>query len=150
MKAFCCLNATARDFAKFGLLFLNEGDWQGKQIVSKEWVKQATTYDRPKNNFIYTYQWWTNRSYDSLGSPGFDLSQMHDTISYQGQSYYRYPDEDFMADGHLGQYIYVNPEQRIVIVRLGTKSGKIEPGWSQYMQWIARKNGIKPEPIESD
>ena len=150
MKAFCCLNATARDFAKFGLLFLNEGDWQGKQIVSKEWVKQATTYDRPKNNFIYTYQWWTNRSYDSLGSPGFDLSQMHDTISYQGQSYYRYPDEDFMADGHLGQYIYVNPEQRVVIVRLGTKSGKIEPGWSQYMQWIARKNGIKPEPIESD
>jgi len=148
MKAFCCLNATARDFAKFGLLFLNEGNWNGNQIVSKEWVKQATTYDRPKNNFIYTYQWWTNRSYDSLGTPGFDVSQMHDTVSWNGTDYYRYPDEDFMADGHLGQYIYVNPEQKMVIVRLGKKSGKISPGWGEYMQWIARKNGVNPEPIE--
>ena len=149
MKAFCCLNATARDFAKFGLLFLNEGSWQGRQVVPKEWVKQATTYDRPKNNFIYTYQWWTNRSYDTLGTPGFDVKQMHDTVDYNGKSYYRYPDEDYMADGHLGQYIYVNPEQKMVIVRLGKKSGKITPGWSQYMQWIARKNGIDPEPIEN-
>ena len=150
MKAFCCINATARDFAKFGLLFLNEGNWNGKQIVSKEWVRQATTFERPKNNFIYTYQWWTNRSYDSLGSPGFDVTQMHDTITYQGKDYYRYPDEDFMADGHLGQYIYVNPEQRIVIVRLGKKSGKTRPGWDKYMQWIARKNGINPEPVNKE
>lgn len=148
MKAFCCLNATARDFAKFGLLFLNEGNWNGNQIVSEDWVKKATTYDRVKNNFVYTYQWWTNRSYDSLGTPGFDVTQMHDTVSWQGKDYYRYPDEDFMADGHLGQYIYVNPKQKIVIVRLGKKSGKISPDWGNYMQWIARKNGVDPEPVE--
>ena len=150
MKAFCCINATARDFAKFGLLFLNEGNWNGKQIVSKEWVREATTFDKPKNNFIYTYQWWTNRSYDSLGTPDFDVTQMHDTITYQDQEYYRYPDEDFMADGHLGQYIYVNPDQKIVIVRLGKKSGKTRPGWGKYMQWIARKNGINPEPVDKE
>lgn len=134
MKAFCCINATARDFAKFGLLFLNNGQWEGKQVVSAKWVEQATTYDRPKNNFVYTYQWWTNRSYDTLGTPGFDITRMHDTTTYQGKSYYRYPDEDYIADGHLGQYIYVNPDQKIVIVRLGKASGKISPGWKSYLQ----------------
>ena len=150
LKAFCCLNAVARDFAKFGLLFLNNGRWQEKQVVPQAWVKAATTYDRPKNNFAYTYQWWSNNSYDSLETPGFDTSQLHDTVTYNGKSYYRYPDEDFMAEGHLGQFIYVNPEQRMVIVRLGKKEGNISPKWGEYLQWIARKNGVDPEALETD
>ncbi|MEM6642569.1 MAG: serine hydrolase [Bacteroidota bacterium] len=148
MKAFCCLNATARDFAKFGLLFLNEGRWNGQQIVPQEWVRKATTYDRAKNGFRYTYQWWNNVSYDSIGNSEFDVTQLHDTITWRDQDYYRYPDEDFMANGHLGQYIYVNPKHKVVIVRLGEKPGKITPGWGSYMQWIARRNGVDPIPVE--
>ena len=147
MKAFCCLNATARDFARFGLLILNNGNWNGRQIVPEAWVKEATTYDRPKSNFAYTYQWWTNRSYDSLGTPGFNTRQVHDTITYSDKSYFRHPDEDFMAEGHLGQFIYINPDQNMVIVRLGKSTGKISPSWGKYLQWIARKNGVNPEPV---
>ena len=53
-KAFCCLNATTHDFAKLGRLFLNNGNWNGKQIVSAQWVKKATqpdTTDAGKFNF---------------------------------------------------------------------------------------------------
>ena len=39
LRAFCCMNLTARDYAKFGRLFLNKGNWQGKQLVSKDWPK---------------------------------------------------------------------------------------------------------------
>jgi len=43
IKSFCCLNARARDFAKFGRLYLNDGNWNGKQIVPVEWVKRSET-----------------------------------------------------------------------------------------------------------
>jgi len=89
VKAFCCLNAKMRDFAKFGRLYLNQGNWQGKQLVPKDWVAMSAHSD-PKNSYQYSYQWWQN---PEVG--------------------------DFMAEGILGQYIYVNPAQQIVIVRLG-------------------------------
>ncbi len=147
MKAFCCLNATARDFAKFGLLYLNNGNWQGKQLVPEAWVAESTTYDRAKNHFNYTYQWWTNRSVDSLNTPGFVPPIVHDTVTMNGKQYFRYPDEDYFAEGHLGQFIYVNPKQRMVIVRLGKNYGGVQPDWNDYMQWIARKNGVQKEAL---
>ncbi len=45
--AFSCLNATLRDFGRFGLMFLNHGKWNGKQIVPAEWIEHATTPDSP-------------------------------------------------------------------------------------------------------
>ncbi len=57
-KTFCCLNARARDFAKLGRLYLNNGNWNGKQIVSSEWVKESTT--PTPGNEGYTNQWWLN------------------------------------------------------------------------------------------
>ena len=56
-KTFCCINARARDFSKLGRLYLNKGNWNGKQIVSKEWVEASTTPD-PNNVNYYKYQWW--------------------------------------------------------------------------------------------
>ncbi len=58
-KTFCCVNARARDFAKIGRLFLNKGNWNGKQIVSKEWVELSTTPDTLEGGVpYYKYQWW--------------------------------------------------------------------------------------------
>ncbi|HZW77431.1 MAG TPA: serine hydrolase [Flavobacteriaceae bacterium] len=95
-KTFCCLNARARDFAKIGRLYLNKGNWNGKQIVSEKWVENSTMVDTSDGSSKrYQYQWW-------LPSP----------------------DGDFMAQGILGQYIYVNPKSNVVIVRLGKKDGK--------------------------
>lgn len=97
-KTFCCLNARARDFAKIGRLYLNKGKWNSKQIVSEEWVKQSTKIDTSQGSaWYYQYQWWLP--------------------SQTG---------DFMAQGILGQYIYVHPEKNLVIVRLGRNQGKAD------------------------
>lgn len=98
-KAFCCLNARARDYAKIGRLYLNKGNWNGQQIVSQEWVEKSTVIDTAEGSVdYYQYQWW-------MPTPG----------------------EDFMANGHLGQYIYVHPAKELIIVRLGKNYGN--GGW---------------------
>lgn len=110
-KGFCCINARARDFAKIGRLYLNKGNWNGEQIVPEEWVERSTKVDTTyKSASYYQYQWWQG--------PG---------------------DQDFYANGILGQYIYVNPELNIVAVRLGKKTGGV--GWSGFMRMLAESYG---------
>lgn len=100
-KTFCCINARARDYAKIGRLFLNKGNWNGKQIVSEAWVAQSTAVDYKEGSVAYyQYQWWLPTT-----------------------------NGDYMAQGILGQYIYVNPDKDIIIVRLGKKEGDTD-WWS--------------------
>jgi CubicO group peptidase (beta-lactamase class C family) len=56
-KAFCCLNATARDYARFGRLYLKKGEWEGKQIIASEWVERSVSPSVPGQSW-YSYQWW--------------------------------------------------------------------------------------------
>jgi CubicO group peptidase (beta-lactamase class C family) len=53
-KSFCCLQARTIDFAKFGRLYLNKGNWEGNQIVSRAWVEQSTHTDPSKIADIIT------------------------------------------------------------------------------------------------
>jgi hypothetical protein len=97
-KTFCCLNARARDFAKIGRLYKNKGNWNGKQIVSQRWVEESTKLDTSEGSAnFYQYQWWLPT-----------------------------PNEDFMAEGILGQFVYVNPTKDLIIVRLGKNEGKAD------------------------
>ena len=97
-KTFCCLNARARDFAKIGRLYKNKGNWNGKQIVSQKWVEESTKLDTSEGSAnFYQYQWWLPT-----------------------------PNKDFMAEGILGQFVYVNPTKDLIIVRLGKKEGKAD------------------------
>lgn len=97
-KTFCCLNATAHDFAKFGRLYLNKGRWDEKQIVPESWVKRSNTIDTTQGAaWYYQNQWWLNNPRE----------------------------KDYCAIGFLGQYIYVNPKKNIVIVRLGKTEGGV-------------------------
>jgi CubicO group peptidase (beta-lactamase class C family) len=106
-KTFCCINARARDFAKFGRLYLNKGNWDGKQLISKDWVTNSTKIDTTAGSVpYYQYQWWIP--------------------SRTG---------DFMAIGILGQYVYVNPAKNLIIVRLGKKEGGVN--WWSTMTKIA-------------
>jgi len=101
-KAFCCLNARARDFARIGRLYLDKGNWNGKQIVSEAWVRNSTKLDTANASPpYYQYFWWLPSS--------------------RG---------DFMATGKLGQYIYVYPKENLIIVRLGRKPGDVD--WSGF------------------
>lgn len=107
-KTFCCINARARDFAKIGRLYLNKGKWNGKQIVSEKWVEESTKVDtRDGSVSFYQYQWWLP--------------------STTG---------DFMAEGILGQYIYVNPSKNMVIVRMGKNNGRVN--WSDLFKLLVK------------
>lgn len=68
------LNITPRDMAKLGYLFLNQGTWDGKQIVSSRWVQAATTRHIDTDGELgYGYQWWiypTHNAYAALGRYG--------------------------------------------------------------------------------
>jgi len=111
------ITARAIDFLKFGLLFLNNGNWHGKQLIHEHWVAESTQRDsldskRSKTfyyrdmrlyNMYYKYFWW-----------GFSKSDN------------KY---DFFALGNLGQYIYVCPSKNLVICRFGKDYGKIHRGW---------------------
>jgi CubicO group peptidase (beta-lactamase class C family) len=89
-KTFCGIGATAIDYAKIGRLYLNKGNWNGKQLVPEVWVKDSWTYKNPVyKQRSYCYQWW-------------------------GES-----DSQFVADGHNGQYIFTDTKKKIVIIRLG-------------------------------
>lgn len=106
-KTFCCLNARARDFAKIGRLYLNKGRWMDEQIVAQSWVEQSTRVDTSQGSaWFYQYQWWLP--------------------SRSG---------DFMAEGILGQYIYVNPNKNLIIVRLGRSNGKAN--WERLFTSLA-------------
>lgn len=90
---YCCVDMTSRDFARFGLLYMNNGEWNGEQIVPSEWVQRSL---RPGLNPEYGYQWWLSGATDS-----------------------RLPADTFSAIGHDGQYIYVIPSLQLVVVRNG-------------------------------
>jgi|WetSurMetagenome_2_1015567.scaffolds.fasta_scaffold20089_5 CubicO group peptidase (beta-lactamase class C family) len=92
VKAFCCINARAVDFAKFGILYLNRGIWGSDTIVPPSWVDESLKI--------------SNNSIDSQGYP----YAYHWRVLTNG---------DFFAKGVLGQFIYVSPSRNVVIVRMG-------------------------------
>ncbi len=103
-KSFCCFHTTARDAARFGRLMLNKGYWNGKQLVSKEYIEEAMT---PAS---YLKDQWGK---DPLSYYGFQTWIM----DYKGEKcpYFR---------GMLGQYIIAIPSKNAIVVRLGHKRSK--------------------------
>jgi CubicO group peptidase (beta-lactamase class C family) len=97
-KSFCCFYSNARDFARFGKLYLDSGMWNGKQLVSKQYVRESLTpaqLDFTGNELnCYGYQWWITEE------RGHHI---------------------FYCRGLNGQYIVVIPDQKIIFVRLGNK-----------------------------
>jgi hypothetical protein len=116
-KTFCCINATAIDYAKIGRLYLNKGNWNGKQIVPEKWIEQTTKIDTLNGSLKdYQYNWYLNS------------------------------DKSFYTIGYKGQHIYIDPDNELVIVRLGKIQGKIKVGnkrgnfgWNNFFKIISRK-----------
>ncbi|MHA2297264.1 MAG: serine hydrolase [Candidatus Hodarchaeales archaeon] len=75
-----------RSLAKFGNLFLNNGTWNGKQVISKEWIIASTTYKVSSSYQQYGYQWWILEEFGGYGAAGLD-----------------------------GHYIFILPEQDMVV-----------------------------------
>jgi CubicO group peptidase (beta-lactamase class C family) len=116
------LNGRAIDFAKLGQLFLDNGRWDGKQVISKQWVRTSTAPDpsdqRPFLSYAdwkaaggyYKYMWWGMRT--------------------PGGGYY------YTASGHLGQRITVFPDDRLVIVRFGRSEDGVD-SWDKVIEAVA-------------
>ena len=60
---------SSRDHARFGLLMARGGNWNGKQLVSSSWIKEATTRGGPPNSNDYGYLWWLNTKGGARGVP---------------------------------------------------------------------------------
>jgi CubicO group peptidase (beta-lactamase class C family) len=97
-KAYCCLNSNATDFARLGQLILNKGNWNGQQLISKQYMEEAT---HPASYLI-----------DAIGNPVDFYGYQFWIIKHKGM---QIP----YARGILGQYILALPERNAVVVRLG-------------------------------
>ena len=96
--------ATARDFARFGLLYYNNGIWNGEQILPVNWVKKSIQPSDADKLNRYGYQFWLN---------GYD--QKDPTKRW----FPDVPADMFFADGYGGQDLYIIPSEKLVVVRLG-------------------------------
>ncbi|MBT8265535.1 MAG: beta-lactamase family protein [Bacteroidia bacterium] len=90
-KAYCCIASNARDFARFGKLYKNHGRWNKQQLLDSTFIAKSV---RPRfsESPQYGYGWWLHEQ------DGHDF---------------------FMMRGHLGQYVIVEPNDNVIIVRLG-------------------------------
>ena len=108
---------SARDLARFGLLFLRAGRWQGRTIIPAAWVKESTTAcSETYLHSGYGYMWWTgfaDRRVDIMNlSPG-----------------------GFWADGHNGQHVVVDPVNDLIVVHQ-TKTGKVSNRQMGHLVWL--------------
>ena len=98
------LHIALRDYARFGRLYMNDGAFEGKQIIPKNWIKdsietnapqlKAPNDGKPYSELGYGYQWWI---------PEGD-------------------ENEFMAIGVFGQWLYINPDKDVIIVKTGADS----------------------------
>lgn len=108
------MEINAREIARLGHLFLNQGEWDGKRIISAEWVRQAGSVQVPaalpnawqksgiEGSGCYGFNWWVNGRHPD-GKPLWPGA----------------PSETFAASGHNNNKLFVIPPWRMVVVRLG-------------------------------
>ncbi len=104
---------SARDWARFGLLHLHDGVWEGQRILPEGWVKFISTPAPADKTLGYGGLFWLNR----------------------GGAWKGVPRDAFMASGHMGQYTMVVPSRDLVVVRMGPSPG----GSQDYMSQLVAK-----------
>lgn len=114
------LHTTCRDAARFGYLFLRRGNWNGTQVVSEEWVEEATNPSQDLNHG-WGFMWWLNRpgslvSIDNVLTPDYDEPNDLQLVPDA-------PEDMYWALGLGGRFIQVDPATDTVVVRLGGGTG---------------------------
>lgn len=126
--AFGGFNATLHDYARFGRLYLNEGEWNGERVVPERWVHDSVTpdaphlmpgEDNPDSNWIlgYGYQWWIPID----------------------------PDGEFLAIGVYNQLLYIYPKEKLVIAKTSAYPDYNTDGDDREMQTIELFRAIAAE-----
>ena len=105
VKGFCGINAAPIDLVRFGSIYLHNGFYNGKQIVPKNWVEESfTKYNKPKdeNGHYYSYSWRITNK------------------------------NAYVAVGLMGQYVYIDPNKNIVVVRTGESYDNFD--WIKFIE----------------
>lgn len=102
--------STTRSMARFGLLNLNKGNWDGTQILNETFFSQATNTSQ-NINLAYGYLWWLN------GKSSYHLPQSQ--LQFNGSLIPNGPNDMFMALGKNDQKIYIIPSKKMVVIRMG-------------------------------
>jgi CubicO group peptidase (beta-lactamase class C family) len=122
------IKISAREAARFGLLFLNRGNWNGKQLISERWVEEATRVQVPANvphGFAekadegpgeYGFNWWVNgvKPDGQRKLPGA-------------------PPGTYCGAGHNNNRCFIVPEWNMVIVRLGLDGSAGDRVWNEFL-----------------
>lgn len=111
--------ATARDFARFGLLYYNNGNWNGEQLLPENWVKETVQPAAANKQQRYGYQFWLNGINDKDPAKRWFPDA---------------PADMFFADGFGGQNIFIIPSKKLIVVRLGVNT--IDE--NQYLKEVIR------------
>lgn len=120
------LYTTVREFAKFGYLYLNKGQWDSQQIVSEKWVEQSTKTDMSVSMWrAYAYLWHINFPMRTRSS---------------GKTI---PEDGFMAQGVLGQLIIIIPSRNLVVVKVAnSRGGHPEPNFDRLLSLLIDSDKI--------
>ena len=110
-KAYCCIASTARDFARFGKLYINKGMWGDLEILDSSFVELATKPVFERSPY-YGYGWWL--------------------YNYEGKKV-------FTMNGHRGQFVISFPDENIIIVRQGdfNEKGRVSNGDGDLYKYIS-------------
>jgi len=107
--------ATAKDWARFGLLYMNDGIWGGQRILPAGWVRFTATPTEakaPKKDGRYGAHWWVNASKKTDAT---------------GRKYPAVPEDCFYCQGYEGQYVWVIPSEELVVVRMALEKHELDP-----------------------
>ncbi len=112
-ETFCQVYLNSRDMAKLGMLYLNKGVWNGKQVISKDWVQESLTKHSVVQGVNYGYLWW--------------LKYLNvDGARYDGKA----------AQGNGGQKIYIWEDQNMITVITGGNYNSQSPSDELIQKYI--------------
>ena len=127
VMTYCCVDMSARDYSKIGLLFSRNGEWNGNQILSKEFIDETfqTVWETSNMNGhkrYYSLHWWVSK--------------------------YEEDSKIFNTSGKFGQFTFVDRENDIVVTRISKYSqqdfGSTQKwGIMKYLKWAGVDNAIK-------
>lgn len=146
-NVFFGLQSTCRDMARFGHLFLNEGSWEGDELVPAAWVDEAIGAPSTPLNASYGYLWWLNREGPQPNPVA--ATDPNAPPAEDGQSVPGAPDDMYWAHGLGDQIIQVDPGSDTVVVRLGPASTDYETFGRKATSRIVTEALTDPEMTNS-
>ncbi len=122
--------STTRSMARYGLLALNNGTWNGTQIINSNYLNQATTTSQ-NINLAYGYLWWLN------GKTSYHLPQTQ--LQFNGSLVASAPSDMYCALGKDDQKIYVVPSKKMVVIRMGNAADSANLALSNFDETLWTK-----------